>query len=295
MPEQTSPLRQRMIDDMSLRNMAALTQAAYIRAVKNFSKHFGKSPDKLTFEDVRQYQLSLVGRGLGPQAVNQIMCALRFFYKTTMGIKDAHEHIALARRSDPLPAILSRDEVGRFLQAAHSGKYRIAFATIYATGLRVSELISLTVKDIDSGRMVIHVRQGKGRKDRYVMLSEQLLDLLRSYWKIDRPAHWLFPGADPQRHITARRSRASRLGKGLPVRCSQERSFLRRLAHSGCLADRIAQPAIRAGDKEHSTVGLGSQSRVIKRQLLARIDRGVGTAPGRSIQPVYIADVLVRG
>ena len=93
MPEQISPLRQRMIDDMSLRNMAALTQAAYIRAVKNFSKHFGKSPDKLTFEDVREYQLSLVSRGLGPQAVNQIMCALRFFYKTTMGIKDAHDHI----------------------------------------------------------------------------------------------------------------------------------------------------------------------------------------------------------
>ena len=184
--------------------MAALTQAAYVRAVKNFSKHFGKSPDKLTFEDVRQYQLSLVGRGLGPQAVNQIMCALRFFYKTTMGIKDAHDHIPLARRSDPLPAILSREEVGRFLQAAHSVKYRTAFATIYAAGLRVSELISLTVNDIDSARMVIHVRQGKGRKDRYVMLSDQLLDLLRSYWKIDRPAHWLFPGADPQRHITAR-------------------------------------------------------------------------------------------
>jgi hypothetical protein len=131
MPEQISLLRQRMIDDMSLRNMSALTQAAYIRAVKNFSKHFGKSPDKLTFEDVRQYQLSLVGRGLGPQAVNQIMCALRFFYKTTMGIKDARDHIALARRSDPLPAILSREEVGRFLQAAHSVKYRTAFATIY--------------------------------------------------------------------------------------------------------------------------------------------------------------------
>ncbi|MGB6536627.1 MAG: site-specific integrase [Xanthobacteraceae bacterium] len=193
-----------MIDDMSLRNMAALTQAAYIRAVKNFSKHFGKSPDKLTFEDVRQYQLSLVGRGLGPQAVNQIMCALRFFYKTTMGIMDAHDHIPLARRSDPLPAILSREEVGRFLQAAHNVKYRTIFATIYAAGLRVSELISLTVKDIDSARMVIHVRQGKGRKDRYVMLSDQLLDLLRSYWKIDRPSHWLFPGTDPQRHITAR-------------------------------------------------------------------------------------------
>ena len=158
----------------------------------------------MTFEDVRQYQLSLVGRGLGPQALNQIMCALRFFYKTTMGIKDARDHIALARRSDPLPAILSREEVGRFLQAAHSIKYRTAFATIYAARLRVSELISLTVKDIDSARMVIHVRQGKGRKDRYVMLSDQLLDLLRSYWKIDRPSEWLFPGADPQRHITAR-------------------------------------------------------------------------------------------
>jgi site-specific recombinase XerD len=200
MPEQTSLLRQRMIDDMSLRNMAALTQAAYIRAVKNFSKYFGKSPDKLTFEDVRQHQLSLVWRGLGPQAVNQIMCALRFFYKTTMGIKDAHDHIPLARRSDPLPAILSRAEVGRFLQAAHTVKYRTIFATIYAAGLRVSELISLTVKEIDSARMVIHVRQGKGRKDRYVMLP----DLLRSYWKGDRPSHWLFPGADPRRHITAR-------------------------------------------------------------------------------------------
>jgi integrase/recombinase XerD len=97
MPEQISPLRQRMIDDMSLRNMSGLTQAAYIRAVKNFSKHFGRSPDKLTFEDVRKYQLSLVERGLGPQSVNQIMRALRFFYKTTMGIKDAHDHIALAR------------------------------------------------------------------------------------------------------------------------------------------------------------------------------------------------------
>ncbi len=204
MPEQISPLRQRMTDDMSLRNMSALTQAAYIRAVKNFSKYFGKSPDKLTFEDVRQYQLSLVGRGLGPQAINQIMCALRFFYKTTMGIKDAHDHIPLARQSDPLPAILSRGEVSRFLQAAHNVKYRTAFATIYAAGLRVSELISLTAKDIDSARMVIHVRQGKGRKDRYVMLSDQLLDLLRSYWKIDRPSEWLFPGADPQRHITAR-------------------------------------------------------------------------------------------
>lgn len=204
MPEQTSPLRQRMIDDMKLRNMSLLTQAAYVRAVKNFSKHFGKSPDKLTFEHVREYQLKLVSRGLGPQAINQIMCALRFFYKTTLGMKDAADHIPLARRSDPLPAILSRDEVGRFLQAVYNVKHRTAFATIYAAGLRVSEAVALTIHDIDSARMVIHVRQGKGRKDRFVMLSEQLLGLLRSYWKIDRPSPWLFPGAGSERHITPR-------------------------------------------------------------------------------------------
>ena len=232
MPEQISALRQRMMDGMSVCNMAALTQAAYVRAVKNFSKHFGKSPDKLTFEDVRQYQLSLVNRRLGPQAVNQIMCALRFFYKTTMGIKDAHDHIALARRYGTLPAILSREEVGRFLQAIRSVKHRIAFAAIYAAGLRVSELTSLTVKDIDSTRMVIHVRQGKGRKDRYVMLSDQLLDLLRSHWKIDRPSHWLFPGADPQRHITARarlqenRGRAAGDPPSPAFRCGAVREYL---------------------------------------------------------------------
>lgn len=193
-----------MIDDMSLRNMSSLTQAAYVRAVKNFSKHFGKSPDTLTFDHVREYQLSLVSRGLGPQAVNQIMCALRFLYKTTLGVRDAADHIPLARRSDPLPAILSREEVERFLQAVHNIKHKTAFATIYGAGLRVSEAVALTVHDIDSARMVIHVRQGKGRKDRYVMLSDQLLDLLRSYWKIDRPPHWLFPGADPARPITPR-------------------------------------------------------------------------------------------
>lgn len=200
----TSPLRQRMIDDMSLRNMSALTQAAYIRAVKNFSKHFGRSPDKLSFENVREYQLALGARGLGPQAINQIMCALRFFYKTTLGIRDAADHIPLARRSDPLPAILSREEVARFLRAVDNVRHRTAFATIYAAGLRVSEAVALTVHDIDSARMVIHVRHAKGRRDRYVMLSDQLLSLLRSYWKIDRPAHWLFPGANPERPITAR-------------------------------------------------------------------------------------------
>jgi site-specific recombinase XerD len=178
MSVQVTPLRQRMIDDMAIRNMSPLTQKAYIRAVKNFSLHFRRSPDKLTFEDVRAYQLHLVSRGLEATTINQIMCALRFLYGTTLGKKDASEEIKLARQSDPLPVVLSRDEVGRFLKAVPDLRWRSALVTIYAAGLRVSEAVALTIKDIDSARMVIHIRQAKGGKDRYVMLSEQLLDIL---------------------------------------------------------------------------------------------------------------------
>ena len=204
MTEQVSPLRQRMIDDMTIRNMSPGTRYVYIRAVKNFSLHCKRSPDKLTFDDVRDYHLHLVSRGLEAQTINQIMCALRFFYGTTLGKANVAEHIPLARRSDPLPAILSRDQVARFLKAIPNLKHRTAFATIYAAGLRVSEVVTLTARDIDSPNMVIHVRQGKGRKDRYVMLSDQLLDLLRTYWKSARLQHWLFPGTDPTRPITTR-------------------------------------------------------------------------------------------
>jgi len=204
MSEQVSPLRQRMIDDMTIRNMSQNTQKAYIRAVKNFGIYFRKSPDKLSFEDVRKYQLHLFSRGLGAQATNQIMCGLRFFYSTTLGMSQVSEHIPLARRPDALPAVLAREEVERFLKAVNDLEYRAAFVTIYAAGLRVSEAVALTIKDIDSTRMVIHVRHGKGRKDRYVMLSEQLLGILRAYWKCTRPQHFLFPGPDPTRPITVR-------------------------------------------------------------------------------------------
>ena len=183
MSQQISALRQRMIDDMTIRNMSPLTQKAYVRAVKNFSKHFGKSPDQLTFEHVREYQLHLGSRGLGVQAINQIMCGLRFFYGTTLGKAAVSEQIPLGRRPDALPPVLARDEVERFLKAVSDLEFRTAFVTIYAAGLRVSEAVALTIKDIDSARMVIHIRSGKGRKDRYVMLSEQLLGILRAYWR----------------------------------------------------------------------------------------------------------------
>src|SRR5579863_772328 len=204
MTEQVSPLRQRMIDDMTIRNMSVNTQKAYIRAVKNFSLHLGKSPDKLSFEDVRKYQLHLVSRGLQAATIIPIMCAIRFFYGTTLGRPNVAEHIPLARKADTLPAVLTRDQVVRLLKAVPDLEMRTLFITIYSAGLRVSEAIALTASDIDSANMVIHVRQGKGRKDRYVMLSEQLLAILRAYWKRARPRRLLFPGPDPERPITAR-------------------------------------------------------------------------------------------
>ena len=205
MTKPTTPLRQRMIDDMAIRNMSPLTQAAYIRAVAKFAAHYRRSPDKLTFEDVRNYQVHLVSRGLKTATIIPIMCALRFFYGTTLGQKDIAQQIPLARKEDTLPAVLSRDEVMRFLKAVADLKMRTIFVTIYAAGLRVSEVVALTATDIDSERMVIHIRQGKGRKDRYIMLSEQLLAILRDYYKRTRPpGSCLFPGQDHKQPITCR-------------------------------------------------------------------------------------------
>jgi site-specific recombinase XerD len=153
---------------------------------------------------VRTYQLHLVSRGLKPTTINPILCALRFFYGTTLGRSGGAEQIPLARRPDPLPAVLAPEEIVRFLKAVPGLKPRTALTTAYATGLRVAEVVSLTIKGIDSARMVIHVRRGKGGRDRYVMLSEQMLSILRAYWKRTRSQHWLFPGPDPARPITAR-------------------------------------------------------------------------------------------
>lgn len=208
MSKQMTPLRQRMIEDMAIRNMSPSTQKIYVRAVANFSIYHGRSPDKLTFEDVRDYRLHLISRGLKPNSINPIMGALRFFYGTTLGLKEVSEQIPYARREDTLPAVLARDEVVRFLRAVTDIKMRTAFITIYAAGLRVSEAVKLTARDIDSERMVITIRQAKGRKDRYVMLSEQLLGILRDYWRRERPQNWLFPG-HPGRRMTTRQLHAS--------------------------------------------------------------------------------------
>lgn len=197
----TSPLRRRMIEDMTVRNLSPATQRSYLSAVSKFSRHFGRSPDSLGLEEVHAFQVHLVANGVSWPALNQIVCALRFFYGVTLGRMMIPERIAYAREPQRLPVVLSADEVVRFLEAVPSLKSRTALTTVYAAGLRVSEVVRLAVADIDSARMVIRVEQGKGGKDRYVMLSPQLLRILRTYWRIVRPGRWLFPGREPDRPI----------------------------------------------------------------------------------------------
>lgn len=196
-----SPLRRRMIDDMSLRNLSPATQRSYLHAVTKFSRYFGRSPDRLGLEDVRAFQVHLVSQGISWPALNQTVCALRFFYGVTLDRGEIPERIVYARTPRKLPVILSADEVVRFLEAVPSLKTRIALTAAYAAGLRASEAVSLKVADIDSDRMLIQVHHGKGAKDRTLMLSQQLLTILRTYWRLTRPGEWLFPGRSPDKPI----------------------------------------------------------------------------------------------
>ena len=196
-----SPLRRRMIEDMTVRNLSPATQQSYLSAVSKLSRYFGRSPDRLDLEDVHAFQVHLVATGISWPALNQIVCALRFFFGVTLGQAIVPERIAHAREPSKLPVVLSADEVVRFLEAIPSLKSRTALTTVYAAGLRVSEVVLLKIADIDSQRMVIRVEQGKGGKDRYVMLSPQLLRILRTYWRLARPKRWLFPGRDDERPL----------------------------------------------------------------------------------------------
>lgn len=196
-----SPLRRRMIEDMSVRNLSPATQRSYVHAVSKFSRFFGRSPDRLSLEDVRTYQVHLVSIGISWAGLNQTVCALRFFYGVTLGQSDVPERISYARQPRKLPVVLSADEVVRFLEAVPSLKCRTALTTAYAAGLRAAEATRVKVSDIESDRMMLRIEQGKGAKDRYVMLSQQLLAVLRCYWRLARPAYWLFPGRDDSRPI----------------------------------------------------------------------------------------------
>jgi site-specific recombinase XerD len=168
-----SPLRRRMIEDMTIRKFAPKTQHDYLQRVKNFTAYLGRSPDTASSEDVRRYQLHLTASGVGVPTVNQTVSTLRFFFKVTLGRPDLVERTTFVREPRKLPVVLSPEEVVRLLDAAPGHKYKAALSVAYGAGLRVSEVVALKVGDIDSKRMVIRVEQGKGRKDRHVMLSPQ--------------------------------------------------------------------------------------------------------------------------
>ena len=203
----SSPLRRRMIEDMTIRGFTAGTQRGYIAAVKDFTAFLGRSPDQASAEDLRRYQLEMRTGGASATSMNAAVSALRFFFTVTLGRGDAQAGMTTVREPRKLPVILSPEEVARLLDAAPGLKYKAALSVAYGAGLRASEVVQLKVSDIDSERMVIRVEQGKGRKDRYVMLSRPLLDLLRAWWKEARAQGWLFAGQDPINPLTTRQLR----------------------------------------------------------------------------------------
>jgi integrase/recombinase XerD len=199
-----SPLRRRMIEDMTVRKFTLKTQNDYIRVVKNFTIFLGRSPATASNEDMRLFQLHLSKNRVGAPTINATISALRFFFTVTLDRADAIKPLTFVPEPRKLPVVLSPEEVARFLEAAPGVKYKAAFSVAYGAGLRVSEVAALKVSDIDSERMMLRVDQGKGRKDRHAMLSPLLLDLLRDWWRMARPKSWLFPGRDPVRPMSTR-------------------------------------------------------------------------------------------
>ena len=199
-----SPLRQRMIDDMTARRFKEKVQKDYVRHVRTFADFLGRSPDTATSEDLRRFQLHMAQQQIGASTINAAIAALRFFFTVTLEKPDLVRPLRTVNEPRKAPVVLSQEEVARLLQAAPGLKYKAALSVAYGAGLRVSEVANLKVSDIDSGRMMLRVEQGKGQRDRYVMLSPQLLQLLREWWKAARPQVWLFPGQNPINPMTAR-------------------------------------------------------------------------------------------
>jgi integrase/recombinase XerD len=211
-----SPLRQRMIDDMTARRLSEATQKDYVRNVRNFTAFLGRSPDTATSDDLRRFQLHMAQQQVSPWSINAAIAALRFFFTVTLERPDLVRPLRIVNEPRKAPVVLSQEEVARLLEAAPGLKYKAALSVAYGAGLRVSEVANLKVSDIDSERMTLRVEQGKGQRDRYVMLSPQLLELLRDWWRASRPQVWLFPGQNPINPMTPRQlNRAVHAAKDL--------------------------------------------------------------------------------
>ena len=218
-------LRQRMLEDMRVRRLSPFTQRTYVETVARFARYFKRSPERLGPEQIRAYQVYLsTERGLATSSLLVAVSALRFLYRVTLQKRWSFDDVIPApKKPQALPVVLSPQEVVQFLDAVKPAKHRAILTACYAAGLRISEAIALTVSAIDSERMVLRIAKGKGQKDRYVMLSPKLLAILRDWWKVQRPRHWLFPGERPEAPITRSAvqlacgiaSRRARLGKAV--------------------------------------------------------------------------------
>ena len=218
-------LRQRMLEDMRVRRLSPFTQRTYVETVGRFARYFKRSPERLGPEQIRAYQLYLsTERGLATSSLLVAVSALRFVYRVTLQKRWSFDDVIPApKKPQALPVVLSPQEVVQFLDAVKPAKHHAILTACYAAGLRISEAIALTVSAIDSERMVLRIAKGKGQKDRYVMLSPKLLAILRDWWKVQRPRHWLFPGERPEAPITRSAvqlacgiaSRRARLGKAI--------------------------------------------------------------------------------
>ena len=232
-----SPLRQRMIDDMRMRKLSDKTQSAYIRAVRQLSAFLGRSPDTATAEDLRRFQLHLVDHGSSPITLNATITGLKFFFDVTLDRGELMARMQPVRVPHTLPVVLSREEVARLIAAARNLKHQTALSVAYGAGLRASEVIGLKVGDVDSERMTLRVEQGKGRKDRYAMLSPVLLERLRAWWRLGHaqgkilPGGWLFPGLDPMDPLTARQLNRAILAAALAAKIDK-RVSMHTLRHS---------------------------------------------------------------
>lgn len=200
-----TPLRRRMIEDMRVRNFSEHTIDAYVRRVATFAKHYQRSPEHLGREEIREFLVHLRAAGVSYFVLQSFVSAFRFFYAVTVGRREGiAEMIPAPKPERKLPVVLSRDEVHALLGALTNLKHRTILSVCYGAGLRVAEVTHLQVADIDSQRMMLRVRRGKGRKDRFVPLSPVLLERLREYWRAYQPPHWLFPGAEPDKPIHPR-------------------------------------------------------------------------------------------
>ncbi len=208
--QKISPLRQRMIEDMRMRQLTPSTQRNYLRAIFEFTRFFGQSPDQATAEDIRRYLLYRQDNGMTASTQNAIASGLKFFFNVTLDRHEVVRNLRHAPLPHKLPKVLSREEVARLIDTAHRTKYKAAFSLAYGAGLRISEVVNLKTSDIDSERMTLRIEQGKGKKDRYAMLSPVLLDILRQWWKEGhargklQKGGWLFPGMDPVNPLSAR-------------------------------------------------------------------------------------------